>query len=207
MRISDRNGDCLPFNAGFIWSEKSDYVKFGVNRIYGCKYTATSAADLQAKCTGLNIFQVADKMTAWSIYGIASVDWEKDWVKTTVANKPSLTTSGTSCGIFRTKVEIQYQKFGKQENPRYQVTSVEINYESVSLSYSSGTRTYNVEMTINWHLQTSARELYVPAMPSGTTYLDNDVLYPFFVSAGAVFRSFVAWEILGGLGVVLVFLR
>jgi hypothetical protein len=207
MRISDRNGDCLPFNAGFIWSEKSDYVKFGVNRIYGCKYTATSAADLQAKCTGLNIFQVADKMTAWSIYGIASVDWEKDWVKTTVANKPSLTTSGTSCGIFRTKVEIQYQKFGKQENPRYQVTSVEINYESVSLSYSSGTRTYNVEMTINWHLQTSARELYVPAMPSGTTYLDNDVLYPFFVSAGAVFRSFLAWEILGGLGVVLVFLR
>lgn len=128
FKISDRNGDCLTYNANGIWSSRAEYVEFGVNKLYSCKYSATSGGDFAANCGNKNILKQAQLMNMWAQYGQASVNNQLDWIKATAASEPTITSSTTTCSIYVPEIRVYYQMIGKIENRRYQIRSVEIKY-------------------------------------------------------------------------------
>lgn len=183
LSVSDSDGNCLGYDStGYFWSDRNSVVEFGVNKVINCKYTATSSSDFTSNCANLNIYYVDTRMTGWSKYGIANVNYQSDWIEASVGSKPSFTTSTTSCSVIRPNINVFYQKFGKIENPRYQISKIDISFETITLAYSSGTIDYSQSMTINWFLISSEKNMHKPDLPSAKTYLSNYVLYPFYVS-------------------------
>lgn len=183
LSVADRDGNCLSYDSsGYIWSDRNSVIEFGKSKLISCKYTATSSSNFESNCANLNIYYVDVKMTAWAKYGIADVNYQSDWIQASVASKPTFTASTTTCTVIRPNIDVFYQRFGKVENPRYQISKVDISFTSVTLSYSSGTTDYDMNMTINWYLISSNKDLYKPGLPSAKTYIADDVLYPFYVA-------------------------
>ena len=196
LSVADRDGNCLPFDSsGFIWSDRNSVIEFGKSKLISCKYTATSSSEFETNCANLNIYNVDVKMTAWAKYGIADVNYQSDWIQATVAGKPTFTASTTSCIVIRPNINVFYQRFGKVENPRYQISKVDISFTTITLTYSSGTTDYDMNMAINWYLISSDKDLYKPGLPSAKTYIANDVLYPFYVARSYININFYVLSI------------
>ena len=130
FRIKDSLGKCVlgPVDTSKkIFSTEFESLRLGVNRIMSCNFIAKDLADFNSQCGKLSIQSLQLGFTAAPKFGIADLDKMSDWV--TTQSRPLTAAAPTSgvCNVSLPSVTLIYQKFGRQNNFKYRISS--LNYK------------------------------------------------------------------------------